>query len=285
MTIQHRRELLEAGKDILRGAGNESFGIGAELLLCHVLGTDKISLFLNPLTEVNDVSCAQYLDLVRRVAAGEPLQYVTGEAYFMGHRFAVSPAVLIPRPETEVLCGLAIQHLKSFGGASAPAVLDLCTGSGALAISIALAVPAAHLTASDISPRALAVARANADALGVSARIDFRESDLFADLPPSYDLIVTNPPYIRSGDIPGLPREVRCEPALALDGGADGLAFYRRIAAEAGAFLTDGGTLLAEIGWDQEADVKAAFEAAGFSDLLILKDLTARDRIVRARKR
>jgi release factor glutamine methyltransferase len=278
------KELLESGKALLHAADDASFETDAEQLLCYVLGLDRTNLFLRSSEEMNAADRARYLDLAARVAAGEPLQYVTGEAYFMGHRFAVSPAVLIPRPETEVLCDLAIRHLQTLGGA--PAVLDLCTGSGALAVSIALAVPSARLTASDVSQEALAAAGENARTLGADHRITFAESDLFDKLESPYDLIVTNPPYIRTGDLAGLPREVRChEPKGALDGGADGLDFYRRIAAEAGRFLKAGGLLLAEIGYDQGAQVKAALTAAGFSEVSVSKDLAGRDRIVRAVKR
>jgi release factor glutamine methyltransferase len=266
-----------------------------ELLLCHVLGIDRAALFLRRSNE--DELCgadrARYERLASRILDGEPLQYVTGESYFMGHRFAVNPAVLIPRPETEVLCDMAIRELTALAeGSKEPRILDLCTGSGALAISIALAVPKAHLTASDISADALAVARMNAQALGAAARIHFIKSDLFADLQDEnnagaprkcYDMIVTNPPYIPTSDIADLQIEV-CghEPFLALDGGADGLDFYLRIATDAGAFLTDGGILLTEIGADQGAQVKATLEAAGFLEVSVFQDLAGRDRIARA---
>jgi release factor glutamine methyltransferase len=286
-TIQ---KLLPAGMDILCSAGDENYETDAELLLCFVLGVDKLKLFLNQYLEVTDESYARYRELLRRVADGEPLQYVTGESYFMGHRFAVGPAVLIPRPETEVLCDLAIRILRERAEAAAPRVLDLCTGSGALAISIALALPSVQLTASDISPAALAVARANAEALGASARIVFASGDLFDGLAlpgeeggERYDMIVTNPPYIRTDDISGLSREVRDhEPLQALDGGVSGLDFYHRIAPAAGRYLTAGGILLTEIGWDQGTEVKAALSAAGFSEVKVMQDLSGRDRIVGA---
>ncbi|GHU62332.1 release factor glutamine methyltransferase [Clostridia bacterium] len=282
--VHTRKELLSLAKDILQAAGDEFFETDAEILLCYVLDTDRIRLFLDQLEAVSEEDCLCILDLAGRVATGEPVQYVTGEAYFMGYRFAVNPTVLIPRPETEVLCEIAIDLLTSHGGASR--VLDLCTGSGVLAVSIARAVPNARLTASDISADALAVARANALTLGVSDRITFVCGDLFSAIDVNFDLIVTNPPYIRTGDLPGLPPHVRChEPGQALDGGVDGLDFYRRIATEAGVFLTNGGTLLAEIGCEQGADVKAALKAAGFFEVSVFKDLTGRDRIVRAVKR
>jgi release factor glutamine methyltransferase len=289
------KELLARGKDILLAAGDAFSETDAEILLCHVCGADRARLFLDRTAEVSEEQRARYLNFAERVAAGEPVQYVTGEAYFMGHLFAVDPAVLIPRPETEILCEMAIGVLTACGGSGSPRVprvLDLCTGSGALAVSIALAVPDVRLTASDISGKALTVARANAQALGVSDRIAFVRSDLFEAFvsqgkAPSqrYDLIVTNPPYIRTEDIAGLPPNVRChEPVSALDGGTDGLGFYRRIAAEAGDFLAEGGTLLAEIGADQGADVKAALKAAGFLEGSVFQDLAGRDRIVRAIK-
>lgn len=275
------RELIALGKGVLHASGYECFETDAETLLGHVLELDKAGLFLSQNTPVDDEHHTQYEMLLNRVAGGEPLQYVMGEAYFMGHRFFVDSTVLIPRPETELLCEMAISELSACAKAS---VLDLCTGSGALAVSISLAIETADLTASDISEGALLTANANASALGVSSRINFCKSDLFDEIPDTqYDLIVTNPPYIRTSDMADLPTEVRChEPAGALDGGVDGLDFYNRIATGAGRFLKPGGTLLAEIGCDQGLQVKAAFEAAGFSEVFISKDLAGRDRVVRA---
>ena len=278
------KELISLGKGVLHASGYDCFETDAERLLEHVIGMNKAELFLNHAKTIDEEKQKLYEALVDRVAGGEPLHYVMGEAYFMGHCFKVNPHVLIPRPETEVLCEMAIRELSACDRDTN--VLDLCTGSGALAVSIALAVEKSNLTASDISEEAMATAEANAKALGVSSRIDFIKSDLFDELAGrEYDLIVTNPPYIRKSDMANLPTEVRDhEPLLALDGGIDGLDFYNRIAKDSVNYLNAEGILLAEIGCDQGAQVKAAFEAAGFSEVSISKDLSGRDRVVRAVK-
>ena len=276
------KEMFSLGKEVLKTSGYEVYEADAQTLLGHVLNMDRAKLFLHGDTIVENEQRIRYEENLNRVAAGEPLQYVMGEAYFMGHRFAVDPSVLIPRPETELLCEMAIMAAQVTY--EKPDILDLCTGSGALAISIALAVQTANITASDISEAALDTAKTNAKALLTSPDITFFHSDLFENLPDKrYDLIVTNPPYISKEDLNGLPVEVRrYEPQVALDGGDDGLDFYHRIANEAGKFLKPGGMLLAEIGCDQGQQIKAAFEAAGFSEISIFKDLTGRDRIVKA---
>ena len=278
------KELIALGKGVLHASGYECVETDSETLLGHVLGMNKAELFLNHAKAVDEEKQKLFEKLVDRVAGGEPMQYVMGEAYFMGHRFSVNPDVLIPRPETEVLCEMAIRELSAYDRATS--VLDLCTGSGALAVSIALAVEKAHLTASDISTGALTTAQANASALSVSSRIDFIKSNLFDELTGrTYDMIVTNPPYIKTSELANLPSEVRDhEPEVALDGGTDGFDFYNRIVNEASSFLACGGTILAETGCDQGLQVKAAFEAAGFSEVSISKDLAGRDRIVRAVK-
>jgi len=280
------KELIPIGERILRDAGVEDYKIDAEALLGFEIGFDKKKMFMNWTYEVSDERSEAWFDLVNRRASGEPLQYITGEQYFMGHRFSVSPLVLIPRPETELLAEKAIDYLRAKSGART--VLDLCTGSGVLAISIALARPRLKVTASDVSAEALAVAKRNAGALGVSGRVGFLQSDLFTALRRGtfgnkYDLIVTNPPYIRTDDLHGLAREIReHEPLSALDGGADGLDFYRRIAADARAFMRPGACLMTEIGADQAEDVSAIFADNGFTSIEISQDLNSLDRIIKA---
>ncbi|MDR3364659.1 MAG: peptide chain release factor N(5)-glutamine methyltransferase [Clostridiales Family XIII bacterium] len=280
------KEIIPIGERILENSGVENFSIDAEALLGFEIGFDKKKIFMNWTHEVGDGHSERYFDLVNRRAAGEPLQYIMGEQVFMGHRFFVDPSVLIPRPETEALAEKAIAYLKTHE--SAKAVLDLCTGSGALAVSLAKACPGFKYTAADISAQALGVAKQNAAKLGVSGRIEFMQSDLFGALKrgafgKKYGLIVTNPPYIRTGELAGLQREIAGhEPMLALDGGADGLDFYRRIAAGARPYLRPGGLVLAEIGCDQAAEATAIFAAAGFADTEVYRDLSGRDRIVKA---
>ena len=204
----------------------------------------------------------------------------------LDHRFGVNPFVLIPRQETEILADKAIKYLSETGDAKI--VLDLCTGSGALAISIAIACPNIKVIASDISEEALVIAERNSAALGGSDRVDFIKSDLFSYFDRGaygkmFDLVVTNPPYIRTGDLPGLAREIRdYEPASALDGGIDGLDFFHRIAADARAYMRPDACLMTEIGADQAEDVKEVFSGAGFTKIEIFRDLSNRARILKA---
>ena len=318
------RDTILEGKRILEEACIENAGFDAETMLGFVLGVDRQKLFINSTLAIDDSQAESFFNMVKRRAGGEPLQYITGEQWFMGRRFLVNPSVLIVRPETELLAELAIKYIRQYKKTVADKpvderdtnkypggqiqtkqtlkVLDLCTGSGALAVTLALEFPDIEVTASDISEAALAVAGENAEALGIAGQINFIRSDLFDDLvydssgcpfgescgingmkDNRFDLIVTNPPYIRTEDLAGLQREIReHEPLLALDGGADGLDFYRRIASEAGTFLKPGGCLMAEIGCDQAKDVSALFSEAGFAGLQVYQDLAGRDRVIGA---
>lgn len=183
--------------------------------------------------------------MLDRRAAGEPVQYVLGSADFMGLRFKVDDAVLIPRQDTETLVEAALIDLRQRPGQ--PALLDLCTGSGCVGLSLASLAPHARVTLADLSPEALEIARANQRALGL--KVDVRQGDLFAAVAGErFDVITANPPYIPSGELEGLQREVRFEPRMALDGGADGLDFYRRIVGGAASHLAPGGALFLEVG-------------------------------------
>lgn len=187
-------------------------------------------------------------DMLARRCAGEPVQYILGSADFMGLKFEVSPGVLIPRQDTETLVEAALIALQ--GAGERPDVLDLCTGSGCIGLSLASLVPHARVTLSDASREALEIAKKNMHALGVKA--DLRHGDLFAAVGRArFDLIASNPPYIPRGELAELQKEVQYEPRLALDGGPDGLDFYRRIAEEAGAHLNPGGSIYLEVGIGQ----------------------------------
>ena len=279
------KDLIQVGERILKNAGIENAGHDAEALLCFEIGFDKQKIFMNWVYQVDDLRSEKYFDLVNRRAGGEPLQYITGEQYFMGHRFTVNPSVLIVRPETELLAAMAIEYLKK--NKHKRSVLDLCTGSGAIAVSIIKECPRIKITASDISAEAIIVAQKNAKELGVSGRIDFIKSDVFSGIKTGmfgkkFDLIVTNPPYIRTGDLENLQREIKeHEPLIALDGGADGLDFYRRIAKEASVYLNKGACILTEIGYDQAEDVISLFDDAGFKRATVFQDLSGHDRIIR----
>ena len=208
---------------------------------------------------------------VARREAGEPLQYVEGFAFFMGHRFRVDSRVLIPRPDTEILAEAALGYLEKL---ESPSVLDMCTGSGALAVTIARARRDARVTAVDISEDALCVAREN----GADTQVQFVKSDLFDSVEGDFDVIVCNPPYLTSGDMDELQSEVRQEPALALFGGEDGLDFYRRMAEALPQRMKHAAFF--EVGMGQAADVKEIMQAAVHGRCEIFRDLTGIERVV-----
>ena len=212
----------------------------------------------------------QYQELEARRARGEPMAYILGFREFMGHRFKVTPAVLIPRPETELVVETAVKIIRE---RAITDVLDLGTGSGAIAVSVALGCPTVNVTATDLSPEALQVARENARALNAS--VEFHQGSWYQALPPGkvFDLIVSNPPYIPAVD-PHLEQgDLRFEPAMALTDGDDGLAAYREIIRGARARLKEGGTLYVEHGWDQAEAVCRLLEQAGFHQVRSLPDL------------
>lgn len=248
MTI---REALKAAAARLEAAGVPNGDYDAAQMLAHVLGEDALMMRLNNHRMLSDPHAAQYEQLIARREKREPMQYILGETGFMGLTFHVEPGVLCPRPDTEILCEEALRRIEP-----GMRVLDIGTGSGALAVSIAKLAPGAQVTAVDISDAALAVAKGNAERNGVQVR--FVRSDCFAALDGEvFDVIVSNPPYISGEEMKTLMPEVCMEPKLALYGGEDGLDFYRRITSEAGAYLNNGGTLLFEIGWQQKDDVSA----------------------------
>ncbi len=213
----------------------------AEILLAHALGCDRVRLYLDFDKPLGDPDLAVYRDLVRRRAGGEPTAYLTGRKEFHGHPFEVDPRVLVPRPETELVAEAALAALPEGGSA-----LDLCTGAGVLAVTLVLERKV-HAVATDVSSEALEVARENAAALG--AEVTFLQGDLFEPLGPDarFDVIVSNPPYVPTGELAGLSREVQREPRLALDGGPDGMAVLRRIVLGAARHLCPGGTLVLEM--------------------------------------
>jgi len=249
--------------------------LDARLLLQYATGCSHADLLARPEMPVSAPALSQFEDWVDRRAAGEPLAYLVGEAEFRGRVFQVSPEVLIPRPETEVLIDLALDRLKMLKTAR---VVDLGTGSGIVAISLALEYPQAGVVAVDLSPGALAVARNNAGRLG--ARVDFREGDWCAPLAGErFDLIVSNPPYVAGGD-PHLSRDgLPFEPQMALTDGADGLACIRRIVAAAPQYLNQGGCLLFEHGYDQGEASRNLLTAAGFKAPFTHPDLAGTDRV------
>lgn len=249
------------------------------MFLREVAGCTAAQVAAYPERGLAAEQAARYVELLDRRAAGEPVAYLLGEREFYGRRFGVSPAVLIPRPETELIVDLVKARIAP---EAAPAILDLGTGSGALAVTLALEIPAARVTAVDLSPTALAVARANAAALG--AQVSFVESDWFAAVGAArFDFIVSNPPYIVDDDPHLAEGDVRFEPRTALASGRSGLDDLTRIAAAAPAFLAPGGWLLMEHGYDQAAAVRVLLQAEGFVAVASARDLAGIERVTLGR--
>lgn len=264
--------------------------LSAEMLLAHVLGVPRIRLYTDFEKPVADDKLGVYRDLVKRAGNQEPIAYLTGRAPFFNLELLVSPAVLIPRPDTETIVENVVQLARAVPGFEAPRVLDLCTGSGAVALAVARALKNASVVATDVSGAALEVARKNAELLKLEGRVVFLEGDLFAALSGSpeaqpFDLVLANPPYIPSGDIERLDASVRdFEPKLALDGGPDGMELHRRILQGCDGRLKPGGRVFLETQFDQGPAVQAFAEGLGhLADVRILKDAAGHERVVTAR--
>ena len=274
------RELLKALAAELAEAGVPDSEVDASLLLSHVTGKNPMNLRLDSWSQVSLADEAAVRALCARRKTRTPLQYLTGVQSFLGRDFHVDERVLVPRPETELLAERAIAALQE---RPAPIALDLCCGSGCLAVSMVLGAPGANVHAADISEGALAVTRLNAERL--HAQITLHQGDLFSAVPVDlrFDVIVSNPPYIPAADCLALQEEVRREPLLALNGGTDGYDFYRRIAMEAPAYLKEGGVLLMEVGYDQAQSVMALCRATGFRQVMAHEDYQHIERMVEAR--
>ena len=251
-------------------------GLEIRMLLGHVLQVSRAWLIAHDDEPLAPQAVARYQELAEQRREGRPMAYLLGRREFMGHEFEVTPAVLIPRPDTELLVEAAIAAL---GGHARPRVLDLGTGSGAIAVSIALACPGAQVLATDASAAALDVAAANARRLG--ARVEFCCGDWYQALPADrvFDLIVSNPPYIARGDAHLGQGDLRFEPQAALTDGADGLRALAAIVAGAPARLAPGGQLWMEHGWDQAQAVRGLLAAAGFGGVASLRDLAGIERV------
>lgn len=265
---------LRYGKKYLADRQIENSGGDAWYLMEYVWGIDRNYYFLHSDDIIEQKDEERYRDLLQKRGSHIPLQHLTGTCDFMGLTFQVNDQVLIPRQDTETLVESALLRLKEGDRA-----LDLCTGSGCIILSLEKLGPGIRGLGADISAAALAVAKRNRDSLGLES--DFCISDLFEGIEGVFDMIVSNPPYIASGKIPGLMEEVRgFEPLLALDGGADGLDFYRRIIKDARDFLKPGGWLGLEIGYDQREAVEELLRRQGFIRTETLQDLAGLDRTV-----
>jgi release factor glutamine methyltransferase len=254
----------------------------SEILLGHVLTLPRVKLYMDLDRPLTKDELATYRALIQRRLAGEPTQYLVGFREFYGRKFAVDDRVLIPRSETELLVEAALRDVKKDEPSR---VLDLCTGSGCVAISIAAERPQASVWATDLMPGPIEVAKKNAEALGVDGRVTFFQGDLFAAVPEgaTFDVIVSNPPYVKTSDLATLQREVQKEPRAALDGGADGLDLIRRVVTDGLPRLKPGGLLALEIGDEQGDAVKEIMTRAGCRDVHIEKDLARHDRIALGR--
>ncbi|MBL7140441.1 MAG: peptide chain release factor N(5)-glutamine methyltransferase [Planctomycetes bacterium] len=305
--------LIEWTRDFFARKGVDQPRLEAEILLAHVLGFARIDLYMRYEQEVEEQQRAAFRDLVRRRTDGEPARYLVGTCEFMSLAFKVTPDVLIPRPETEMLVEEVARRVRasartpleaaaeaaaapSAAGAetgsdpAAPEIIELCTGSGAVAVSLAVHLPTAQVTATDLSEAALAVARTNAEAHGVADRVTLLAGDLYdaldaADARPA-DFLLANPPYVAEGEWDGLPAEIRRhEPRGALVAGPDGTEVIERIVKGARAYLKPGGVMLVEIGESQGRAAREMAEAArGLADVDILKDYAGHDRILLARR-
>lgn len=254
----------------------------SELLLSHVLSTPRVKLYMDLDRPLTKDELSTYRGLIQRRLGGEPTQYLVGSKEFYGRRFSVDARVLIPRSETELLVEAALRQVKKDQPAR---VLDVCTGSGCIAVSIAAERPQASVWAIDLMPGALEVAKQNAEAHQVDGRVSLFQGDLLAPLPPgaTFDVIVSNPPYVKTGDLATLQREVRQEPREALDGGADGVRLIARLVTDALPRLKPGGLLAMEIGEDEGAAVRELLTRAGYHDVKIEKDLARHERIALGR--
>lgn len=282
--------LLEWTTAYLKQHGSESPRLEAEVLLAHARSCQRIELY----TCFGDPAAAElrtkFRELVRRRSEGVPVAYLVGHREFFSLDFRVTPDVLIPRPETEFLVMAVLDHLKARGPAGQRVdVADVGTGSGIIAISIARHAPQARLTAIDVSPQALAVAKDNAKRLGVAERVEFVHGDLFAAIPPeqSFDIIASNPPYVSSKELAALPREVKAyEPELALAAGESGTAVIERLIPQAAERLAPGGSVLLEISPMLQQRVEALIAAEGRLEMgPTLKDLAGLARVVQARRK
>lgn len=267
------KECLEWGYDKLKNIDN--YRNVCINILAEILSKDNVYIIVHYLDKINEKDVEKFKKNIKDFIDGKPIQYINNKAYFMGLEFYVDENVLIPRCDTEILVEEIIEIAKKNHIIK---ILDLCTGSGAIAISLKKYLNNIEIFASDISDKALMVAKKNASKIGVNVK--FIESDLFNNISEKFDLIVSNPPYIEKSVIPLLEKQVRKEPLLALDGGRDGLDFYKKISNDAKKFLNNNGYLCFEIGYNQRIKVEDILLKNGYSSIYSKKDYGHNDRIV-----
>lgn len=267
-------------------AGLAAARLEAQVLLAHVLGCSRVQLYTGFDRPLEEPELARYRELIRRRLAGEPVAYLVGEQEFWSLPFAVDAHVLVPRRDTETLIEVVLEELPD--RAAPRTVVDACTGSGCVAVTLARELLGARVLATDVSPEAAALARANAEKNAVADRVEVRVGDLLAPVADALpvEVLVANPPYVATGDLAGLSAEVRREPRVALDGGADGLDLIRRLVAAAPEAVAPGGLVALEHGFDQADRVRALLDATGaFTAATTRKDLGGQPRITYARRR
>jgi release factor glutamine methyltransferase len=277
------RRVLEWATADLKSRSSTSPRLDAELLLAHVLGTDRVRLVIDADKPLSREELDAYKELHRRRRSGEPVAYLRGVREFYGRPFRVDRRVLVPRPETELLVDVALSRTKHLSLSAR--VLDLCTGSGCVAVTLGKERPTTRVIGADLSDEALVVARDNAVRLGAVANVSFVRSDLFDAFErwsprPRFDLVTANPPYIATGEAESLQVDIRdFEPHVALFGGDDGLEITRRIVTSAPAWLETGGVLALEIGSGQAGAVEQSMKDAGFDGVQIARDLAGQQRV------
>ncbi len=272
-------EILQRATIKLEAAGIESARLDAEVLLAHILNCKRLYLYVDAVKNLNPAQVSRFENLIEQRIKKIPIAYLTGQREFMGLNFVVTPAVLIPRPDTEILAQVAIEKLSAVKN---PTFADIGTGSGAICVSILKYLKNATASTVDISKDAIDCATFNAEKFGVDDRITFHVGNLFEPLRgQKFHAVISNPPYIPTSDLSTLQDEVQREPQIALDGGVDGLDFYRKIADDAPKFLYSGGFLAVEIGINQADAVKNLF-AKNFVDIEIVRDLAGIERVVTA---
>ena len=280
------KELINEEKSRLIKNNIEDAGTISKLLMTYLLKEPQSYIVINGDKELEDLKVKEYISYIDKVIKGTPIQYITNNQEFMKLNFYVDENVLIPQPDTEILVESVIEECKNKQyKTKSLEILDLCTGSGAIGVSLAKYIENSKVTCSDISMKALQIAKLNAEKNLVHRDMEFILSDLFEEMNKrKFDIIASNPPYIKTNVIKSLSKAVQNEPHLALDGGDDGLDFYRIIVAEAYSHLEDGGKLFLEIGFDQKDDVINLLQAQNeYEDIKCLQDLSGNDRVIIAK--
>ncbi|MGH4126142.1 MAG: peptide chain release factor N(5)-glutamine methyltransferase [Clostridium sp.] len=275
-------EILLKSYGILKNVGIESYLLDSQLLLGRVLNVDKLFIMTNRGFDLNHQEENEFSRLIQLRKSKMPIKYILGECEFMGMKLIVKPGVLIPRPDTEILVEEVIKHINEKAYTQ---VCDVCSGSGAIGIAIAEFIKGAKVTLYDISYDAIAVAKLNIERFDLESRVNEQHSDLLQSAiqqNKKFQVVVSNPPYIREAVIPTLMEDVKnYEPYIALSGGEDGLKFYRRITQESLQVLEKGGLLAFEIGYDQREEVQDILLKSGFKSIVCIKDLSGNDRVVK----